>query len=34
MVVTVYKNLLGKSQLSVGPRYQIAYGLFILAEKA
>jgi hypothetical protein len=34
MVVTVYKNLFGKSQSSAGSRYQIAYGLDILAEEA
>lgn len=34
MVVTVYKNLFVESQLNVGPRHQIAYGLGILAEEA
>jgi len=34
MLVNVHKNLFGKSQLSVGSRYQIAYGLYILAEEA
>ena len=34
MLVTFYKNLFGESQLNVGHRYQIAYGLDIVAEEA